>query len=138
MAGAMYKAVFQNSKIALLFAIITVLSAVSMVGTSEDSGLLPRVVSLVSNSRSHSGEGEAQPAPAESKPPSVFGEFDAQDAAAAPSAAEPQSAGPASGGGSQGFNPMTAPVAPGAVVTTSNTVAGGYVSPSEMVETAPE
>lgn len=78
MVAAMYKAVFQNSKVALIFALVTILSAVSMVGTSEEGGMLTRVVSLVSNSRTGSA-GEVQPqgpagAVAASKP-SVFGEY---------------------------------------------------------------
>jgi hypothetical protein len=52
----MYKAVFQNSKIALAFVILTIISAVSMVGTSDDGGVLVRLVSLV-NARSASNAG---------------------------------------------------------------------------------
>lgn len=133
----MYKAVFQNSKIALLFAVITIFSAVSMVGTSEDSGLLPRVVSLVGASRSHDGGEEAQPSSAESKPPSVFGDYASQDAGAGTGGVASTTAsggsGPDSGSG-QGFNPMTAAVAPGAVVTASGAISGGPDVPQSELE----
>jgi hypothetical protein len=83
----MYKAVFQNSKFALIFALVTIFSAVSMVGTSEDSGLLVRVVSLVNTSRSQAGGGDAYAAggaPSAPPPPSVFGEFNPNESAAPP------------------------------------------------------
>lgn len=82
----MYKAVFRNSKVALIFAVMTIISAVSMVGTSDDSGLLLRAVSEVQASRSVSaahagGPGNAgQPAP----PPSVFGEYNPNEIVSAP------------------------------------------------------
>ncbi|MCZ8368563.1 MAG: hypothetical protein O9293_01130 [Porphyrobacter sp.] len=85
----MYKAVFKNSKIALIFAVMTIISAVSMIGTSEDSGLLLRTVSEVKASRSGSaahagGSGSAgQPA----APPSVFGEYNPHEIVPAPAPA---------------------------------------------------
>jgi hypothetical protein len=105
--AAMYKAVFQNSKVALLFAGMTILSAVSMVGTSEDSGVVGRVTGFVeansdrlasSGSEAQNGGGEGESAAAE---PSVFGDYTpaSQPAAAAPAAAS-----------APGGNPMTAPL----------------------------
>lgn len=43
----MYKYVFRNSKVALLFAGMTLFSAVSMIGTPEDKGALTEAVDLV-------------------------------------------------------------------------------------------
>ena len=47
----MYKSVFQNSKIALLFAGMTIISAVSMVGTPEDEGVLDRTTKMFAAER---------------------------------------------------------------------------------------
>ncbi|MFM7404377.1 MAG: hypothetical protein ACKO1N_09895 [Erythrobacter sp.] len=47
----MYRALFQNSKIALAFVGMTVLSAVSMVGTSQDKGVVTEAVDLVAAQR---------------------------------------------------------------------------------------
>ena len=88
MTMPMYKAVFQNSKIALIFAAMTLFSAVSMVGTSDDAGLLTKIASL---SSSKDGDLES-PAPGEGQAPaaktSIFGAYVAGDntAATAPEA----------------------------------------------------
>ena len=129
----MYKAVFQNSKIALIFAVVTILSAVSMVGTSEDSGLLPRVVSLVSNSRSHDSAAEVQEGPAPAKPKSVFGEYAPDASGGQGQGSTPVGGAPASGS-EQGFNPMTAPMAPGAVVSNNGVASGGSEIPQSEME----
>ncbi|PLK22905.1 hypothetical protein C0V72_12295 [Porphyrobacter sp. TH134] len=47
----MYKQVFQNSKVALLFAGMTLFSAVSLIGTPEDSGVLTQAADLVEAQR---------------------------------------------------------------------------------------
>lgn len=49
----MYKAVFQNSKVALLFAGTTILSAVSMVGPDEDGSVLEKTVETLSEQRAN-------------------------------------------------------------------------------------
>lgn len=66
----MYKLVFQNRKFALIFAVMTIMSAVSMVGTPEDSGVVGRAATLAENARANR-EGGA-PAP---PPPAVFGDY---------------------------------------------------------------
>ena len=78
----MYKFVFQNSKVALLFAGMTLFSAVSMVGTSEDKGALTKVVDRFGAERSSfaitaapiAASGSQGPAP--SPQTSVFSSFD--------------------------------------------------------------
>ena len=134
MLPAMYKMVFQNSKVALLFAIVTIMSAVSMVGTSEDSGLLLRVASLINGQRSHAaGPSDAPGQPGEAPPPpSVFGEY---DASATSSASQVASAPPAYG---NSYNPMTAPVSPGAVVVQNGTASIGADIPMAEQEVQPQ
>ncbi|TAD74001.1 MAG: hypothetical protein EAY70_11800 [Sphingomonadales bacterium] len=116
----MYKTVFQNSKVALGFAALTVISAVSMVGTPEESGVVGRVTGFVEARRdfiasdagayaeSHSvgdpppgegGEGDAEP--------SVFSDYSAASGATGTTSA---ASTPADG------NPMTAQLAPSATV----------------------
>jgi|GEM_PF-6453824 len=112
----MYKAVFQNSKVALAFAGLTILSAVSMVGTSEDSGVVGRVTGFVAASRDRladtGGEGQNGGGDVESvvAEPSVFGDYApaAQPDASAPSAASAPAA-----------NPMTAPLSSTAMIDRS-------------------
>lgn len=80
----MYKAVFQNSKIALFFAVMTIISAVSMVGTSEDTGVVGRAAGLAKaagdNAR-QSGAAQNGSAPSggaagiKGALPSVFGDY---------------------------------------------------------------
>lgn len=110
----MYKAVFQNSKVALLFAGMTLFSAVSMVGTSEEKGALTKAVDRFGAERSGFAsdaaafaEGRSEgDAPPQEKP--VFGEFDGNGVPTAP--------GKATQSG-QGGNPMTAPLSSTAIVT---------------------
>lgn len=77
----MYKAVFQNSKVALLFAGMTLFSAVSMIGTSEDQGVLPEAAQRIEAQRRNdspgaqafaASEGQGDTAPAGN---SIFGEW---------------------------------------------------------------
>ena len=111
----MYKHLFQNSKAALLFAGITLFGAVSMVGTSEESGVLTKAVDLVGAQRdAFAGDAQAYAegqsvgdTPPAEKP--VFGEFSGAPAPAANGVA----AKPAQ----SGSNPMTAPMSPTAVVS---------------------
>jgi hypothetical protein len=66
----MYKLVFQNSKFALIFAVMTIISAVSMVGSPEDEGVVGRAAALAENARANKADGA--PPPARS---SLFGEY---------------------------------------------------------------
>lgn len=82
----MYKAVFRNSKIALLFAAMTLFSAVTMVGTSEDGGALVDLKNMASDMRSHA-EAQAAAAAARAAGPAsiqtaapVFGDYVAEPA----------------------------------------------------------
>jgi len=127
MAVAMYRALFQNSKVALGFVAVTILGAVSMVGTSDNSGLLLRAASLVGGVRSDTAGTPAAASASEAPPPSVFGDYEADEAAPAPGAST------SAPGFGQTVNPMTAPVAPTAVVTESGTATSdGYISDSEL------
>lgn len=92
----MYKAVFQNSKIALIFAVVTILSAVSMVGSSEDSGLLVRAAGLINASKSQSRDAVQVETitTAAPKPAPVFGEYSAQPGSAAVPASEAETVTP--------------------------------------------
>jgi hypothetical protein len=99
----MYKAVFQNRKVAFIFAAMTLVSAVSMVGTSEDGGVVGTVTSLVEARRAQiandarayaesQSKGDQPPGAAASAAPSVFGDY---GEGPAQSAATPGSATPA-------------------------------------------
>jgi hypothetical protein len=85
----MYKHVFRNSKVALLFAGMTLFSAVSMIGTPEDKGALTEAVDLVESSRQaaeRDAQAGAQGYGAAGTPPvqnPVFGEFDSASTPAA-------------------------------------------------------
>ncbi len=97
---------FQNSRLALAFVVLTVLAAVAMIGPQGNGGLVTKAVSLSESQRGllaggQQGAAAAQGQPAQ--PPSVFGDYDPN----APAPAEP----PVNSG-----NPMTAPLASTAVV----------------------
>jgi hypothetical protein len=106
----MLRFLFQNSRMALAFVVLTVLGAAAMIGSPDSGGLVTRAVSLSESQRGLLGGGpqgggaaaQSQPKP----PPSVFGDFDPN----AP--ANTTDAGAAS---AQSGNPMTAPMSPTAV-----------------------
>jgi hypothetical protein len=77
----MYKLVFKNSKIALLFAVMTLFSALTMVGTSEDGGALVDLKNMAGDMRARA-QSEAAAAAARAAGPAsiqtaapVFGEY---------------------------------------------------------------
>lgn len=106
----MMRLLFQNSRMALAFVVLTVLGAVAMIGSQDNGGLVTRAVSLSEGQRGLLAGG-TQPVAAEGQkaPPSVFGEYD-PNTAASPAAAPSQSSSAAGG------NPMTAPMASDAVI----------------------
>ena len=113
----MYKTVFQNSKAALLFAGLTIIGAVSMVGSPEDKGVLDRAVDIfaaqretVSNDAQVYAETQSVPDTPAASPgegwgggASVFGEFAPGDSAVGPAV-------PASGGNQTALIPGPQPV----------------------------
>lgn len=108
----MMRLLFQNSRMALAFVVLIVLGAAAMIGPQGNGGLITRAVSLSESQRGFlSGSRQAGPAGQGQKaaPPSVFGDFDPQ------TAATPAPGGSGSGAGGVS-NPMTAPMAPTAVV----------------------
>jgi hypothetical protein len=117
----MSRTLFENSKAALAFAGMTLIGAVTMVGTSEKGGVLSRVDDIVANQRANiASDAQAfaasqsvgdQPSSANSpwgKPVSVFGDYDPAQASQPATASAPAAA--------QGNGPMNAPLAPGAVI----------------------
>lgn len=116
MQQAMLRFLFQNSRIALAFVVLTVLAAVAMIGPQDNGGLVTRAVSLSEGRRGLlASDGAVQAANQTAAPPSVFGEYNPQGDAGQSPAALPSGTGNGSGDGGAG-NPMTAPMAPGAVV----------------------
>ncbi len=114
MQQPMLRFLFQNSRIALAFVVLTVLAAVAMIGPQDNGGLVTRAVSLSEGRRGLlASDGAVQAANQAAAPPSVFGDYDPQTGASQPPAATPS--GTDNSSGSDG-NPMTAPMAPGAVV----------------------
>jgi hypothetical protein len=109
MRQVMLRFLFQNSRMALAFVVLTVLGAAAMIGSPDSGGLVTRAVSLSESQRGLLGGGPqgvvASPGQGQAKAaPSVFGDFDPQ----APATASPGSA--------DSGNPMTAPMASSAVV----------------------
>lgn len=122
----MYKSVFQSSKMALLFAGLTLVSAVSMVGTPDNNGVVTEAVDRIESGRTAfandarayaeaRSQGDAPPAEAP-----VFGDFESA-AASAPTGATPNSA--------QSMNPMNAPRSATAVTAPPGVP---YISDREM------
>ena len=85
MLARMYRFIFKNSKIALLFAFMTIMSAVSMVGTSEKSGVVVQAASMVAGEGGRAagatGLRDSQDEGAKSGT-SVFGDYDPHSAPA--------------------------------------------------------
>ena len=108
----MLRFLFQNSRIALAFVVLTVLAAAAIIGPQGNGGLVKRAVSLSEGKRGLLAEGGQAGATVQAAaPPSVFGDYNSQaEASAAPAGAAPGTGSAASG------NPMTAPLAPGAMV----------------------
>ena len=116
----MSRTLFENSKVALAFAAVTVIGAVSMVGTSEDGGMLtavaerfgaePKGKASAEQVPTDSPRGSGKPAGAgwsSGSQTSVFGDYTGKP-----------SAGEAAGrSASSSSDPMTAPLAPTATVT---------------------
>lgn len=135
----MYKIVFQNSKIALAFAAMTVLGAVSMVGTPEDSGVVTQAADLIAAQRQSIASNAAAYAESQSggdvtikaKPPSVFGDYTPADQAAAKQVV---TAAP-KGSSQPGNSLMTAPIAPGAIMLDSGEVGYPVITEREMTIT---
>jgi hypothetical protein len=103
----MLRFLFQNSRMALAFVVLTVLGAAAMIGSPDSGGLVTRAVSLSESQRGLLGGGPqgavASPGQGHAKAaPSVFGDFDPQ--------------APATASAADSGNPMTAPMASTAVV----------------------
>ena len=135
----MYKMVFQNSKTALAFAAMTVFGAVSMVGTSEESGVVTQAADLIAAQRQSiasdaSAFAESQSGgdmKVKSTPPSVFGDYIPPDQTVAKQAVAVAPKGPQSAGNSL----MTAPLAPGAIMLDSGEVGYPVITEREMTIT---
>ncbi|MFM7377102.1 MAG: hypothetical protein ACKO1O_03060 [Erythrobacter sp.] len=100
---------FQNSRLALAFVVLTVLGAVAIIGPQGSGGPVTQAVNLSESQRGLLAGGAQGPAGAQGQPqapPSVFGEYNPDGTATAAPAA------PAANSG----NPMTAPLASTAVV----------------------
>ncbi len=128
----MSRTLFENSKAALAFAAITLIGAVSMVGTSDGGGVLTAVVERFGTNP----EGQASTEQVSSETPrddgkpagagwggstSVFGEFTGK-----PTAGEA-----AADSGEPSGNPMTAPLSPTAIVSQGPPSNGFFTSGSD-------
>ncbi len=129
----MSRTLFENSKAALAFAAITIFGAASMVGTSDNGGVLSALVerfgtmpedqASAEQVSSETPSKDAKPAGegwGSSSPTSVFGDFSGKPPASEESGES----------GEQGGNPMTAPLAPTAIVNNSPP-SGFFASGSE-------
>jgi hypothetical protein len=117
----MYKSVFKSSKMALLFAGMTLVSAISMVGTREDQGLLTKTVEQIEARTAASGNmgqgygsGDGSSAAGNGNQP-IFGDYNAEPVPA-PAPVQGSDAGAANYA-----SPMNAPLSPTAVVVQPGT-----------------
>jgi hypothetical protein len=127
----MSRTLFENSKAAMAFAAMTIIGAVSIVGTSDGGGVLGTAVdsfaqqreTVAADAQAFAESQSVGDAPSESvsdpdagwgSSKSVFGDYDAAEAAKQPPSAAAVAASPSVG--AQGNSMMTAPLAPGAVV----------------------
>lgn len=79
----MSRTLFENSKAALAFAGLILLGAITMVGTSENSGVLPTVADKLAEQRAANDArafAEQQSVGEPTAPPAVFGDFDPAEA----------------------------------------------------------
>lgn len=115
---------FQNSRMALAFVVLIVLGAAAIIGPQGNGGLVTKAVSLSESQRGLLAGGTQGPAGAQAQakaPSSVFGDFNPDTAAgAAPTASD---------GGS--VNPMTAPIAPTAMVAPPSAASVDPIIPDE-------
>ena len=117
---------FQNPRWALAFVVLTVLGAVVMIGPQGNGGLVTKAVSLSESQRGllaggPQGPGAAQAPP--KAPPSVFGDYNPDNAAGAAPAAPAADTG----------NPMTAPLAPTAMVAPPGSASSDPIIPEDEV-----
>jgi hypothetical protein len=116
----MYKSVFQNSKAALAFAGLTVFSAVSIVGTSEDSGIVGKAADFIGAQRANIASEAQAFAEGQShgdKPGKADAGWGGKGAVFGEYGADSESSAKASGAAANaGGNPMTAPLSPTAMV----------------------
>ncbi|WDA42193.1 hypothetical protein [Erythrobacter sp. BLCC-B19] len=139
----MYKAVFQNSKAALAFAAMILFSAFSMVGTSEDAGLVTRAADTFgaerdaiaseaqayAESRSQGDQPSQKKSPWDAEP-NVFGDYTPADEAAAKQAAAKVVA--PKGPPPPGYDLMTAPLSSDAVVLESGQTGVPVITERDM------
>ncbi|NCP12838.1 MAG: hypothetical protein GW858_01590 [Sphingomonadales bacterium] len=122
----MYKTVFQNSKAALAFAAMTLFGAMAMVGTPEDSGVVVKAADILGAERAKFANDAQAFAKGQSEgdrpsnlgtewgeDTAVFGAYSADG----PPAMLPQ---PYQAPGPGGFDPVDAPLLPGAIATPTN------------------
>lgn len=115
----MSRTLFENSKAALAFAAVTIIGAVAMVGTSDDSGVLPAVVEKfgakpagqasaeqVNSEAPREGAKTTTPGPGWGGSTSPFGDYSGNP----PVPGQSPAAAPKSN-----VNPMTAPLSPTAI-----------------------
>ncbi|WP_155644821.1 hypothetical protein [Erythrobacter donghaensis] len=123
----MMRLLFQNSRLALAFVVLTVLGAVAMIGPQGNGGLVTRAVSLSESQRgllsgdardTAGSQGEAK------APPSVFGDYNPDTAASA------APAGPVADTG----NPMTAPLSPTATIAPPGAASADPIIPENEAE----
>ena len=125
----MYRSVFQNSKVALVFAGMTLFSAASMIGTSDDGGMVTDTVERLEDYRGafampSQAEGQATSGGDEGQAEaSVFGDYQPDAAANSPaSTSAPQQ---------QGGSPMSAPLSSTAIVAKRGSPLAGTLQSSE-------
>jgi hypothetical protein len=125
MRGGMMRLLFQNSRLAIAFVVLTVLGAAAIIGPQGSGGVVTKAVSLSESQRGLLAGGTQGPAGAQGQPtaapPSVFGDYNPDGSARVAPATSDAGSG----------NPMTAPVAPTAVVAPPGPVSADPIIPEE-------
>lgn len=126
MRDGMIRLLFQNSRMALAFVVLTVLGAAAIIGPQGNGGLVTKAVSLSESQRGllaggPQGTAAAQGQSESNAPPSVFGDYNPDTGT---------NAAPVEEGG----NPMDAPMAPTAVVAPPGPVSVDPIIPENETE----
>lgn len=122
----MYKVLFQNSKAALVFAGMTIIGAVTMVGSGEDSGVLTKAVDRLSKTRTVTAEAPPQPAETPPAKQTVSDPASGWGSAPSPAIGDYSAGNPTSAAAPSSTQPTT--IAPQSAAPNS-TITGVYVKP---------
>lgn len=121
----MYKTIFQNSKAALVFAVMTIIGAVMMVGSPEDEGSIDKTIGRFSQTRETIAKEASDFAGAQSVPDKVIDPDAGWGSSKSAMFGDYQSADASVGDGGTANSPIVGPIA--APAAAQRVKAGGIV-----------